>query len=89
MSYHFLFNSLCTAVECTPQRESVQQWSPLTSGQGAANEMGEMGYNFKKSQKLIKTSKKDGLESNNFHLIIMNWNLRYAHIARRSRRKMR
>lgn len=51
--------------------------------------MEEMGYNFNKSQKFITMDKKDGLESNNSYLVIMNRNLRYAHIARRSRRKMR
>lgn len=34
-----------------------------------------MGYNFNKSQKSIKIGKKDGLESNNFYLEIMNRNL--------------
>jgi len=62
---------------------------PLTSGQSAANGKGEMGYNSNKSQQLIKISKKDGLESNSLYLVTMNRNLRYAHIARRSRRKMR
>lgn len=62
---------------------------PLTSGQSAANEEEEMGYNFNKSHHSIKIEKKDGLESNSLDHTTMNWNLRYAHIARRSRRKMR